>query len=466
MSLTHLAACADPIGPASDLDPGRAYVVSPVGVRIHGTSRILVIPARFADGPASPLTSANLAAQLFGGANGGPLARTFGLASGGSFRLLGEVTPWVTTSITRAASSKPGIFTESGAGDHALLALQAVDPLVDFGRYDNDGPDGRPNSGDDDGVVDGGVVLLHSEPNLYCDPTGRGTHPHSILQWRPNGTRFQTLDAASRGGVIEVGAYVSLSATGCTTGTVQTHVVAHELGHLLFGLPDLYRTGGVGVIPPPEGLIGVWSTRRWVVGCWELMAAGSWGCGAGTPAYGQLRSAGLGAWARYRVGWATPVNVDRNRDSTYALQSLARGGTVLRIPIAADEYLLVEYREQLPGDETVPANGVLIYRVAESLAFYPTSPVQPNHVQLVEADDDSALDRTEVQGGNRGTPDDAFGVSRSTFRPGEHSQAVGLDGTPLPFAISEIRIDAPNHRAWVRVAPAGAFAATRGGVRR
>lgn len=443
--LAALGACSSPTEPGSDFDGSRwPYVVSPAGVRVHGTSRILVVPARFADGPVSPLSAPAIAGQLFGGASGGVLTRTFHLASGGSFTLRGDVTDWVTTSITREAAGKPGTITESGGGDHVVVALQAVDPQVDFGRYDNDGPDGRPNSGDDDGVVDGGVVILHSEPNLYCDASGRGTHPHAITQWRPNGARFKTEDASRNGGVIEVGAYAAMSAAGCLTSAVQSHVIAHELGHLLFGLPDLYRfEGGSGP---------VWSTRRWVVGCWELMAAGSWGCGAG-PAPSELRHAALGAWARVTVGWAEPTVVPVDQQGSYDLLPLSRGGTVLRLAITADEYLLLEYREATDGDEVPPANGVLIYHVAESLPVNPTTPGVPNRVRLIEADDDSALDRTELNGGNRGMAGDAFGVDRASLRPGEHSRAVAVNGTPFPFEITGITIDAVAQRARVRVTP-------------
>lgn len=233
--LVSLAACSVPTEGGSTNDPSRLpYVVSPAGVRIHGTSRLLVIPTRFADGPASPLTSSDIAAQLFSGATGGagPLAETYSLASGGTFTLRGDVTRWVTTSVTFAAANARGVITESGLGDHTLLALQAVDADVDFGLYDNDGPDGIPNSGDDDGIVDGGVVILHSEPNEYCDASVRGTHPVSVTQWRPNGARFRTQDPSRKGRFIEVGAYTILSATGCSSSIVQSHVLAHELGHL------------------------------------------------------------------------------------------------------------------------------------------------------------------------------------------------------------------------------------------
>jgi M6 family metalloprotease-like protein len=439
-----LAACSVPTEKTSAPEVEK-YVVSPAGVRIHGTTQILVIPTRFADGPAAPLTFSEIAAQLFSGANGGPLAETYGLASRGSFTLRGQVTPWVTTTVTYAAAGTRGVITESGLWDHAVLALQALDGQVDFGQFDNDGPDGIPNSGDDDGVVDGGVVILHSGPNEYCTPGAFGTHPASVTQWRPNGARYRTRSPAHNGGVIEIGAFTFMSVTGCSSSTVQSHVLAHELGHLLFGLPDLYRF-------QYDGGSEVWSTRRWTVGCWELMSAGSWGCGSGTPTF-ERRASGFGAWTRYAVGWANPVVAPNDRDSTYELSALAQGGSVLRIPIKADEYLLIEYREAVPGDIIPPANGILIYHIAESLPLNPTFPDQPSRVRLIEADDDSSLDRTEFNGGDRGSPGDAFGISRTTFRSGQHSQAVAVDGTPLPFAITEMTIDAAHHRARLRVSP-------------
>src|SRR5688572_16755603 len=79
-------ACDSPTAPTPDFDISRyPYVVSSQGVRHFGTSRLLVIPARFHDGAPMTLTSAELQAQLFGGAGGGPLNQAFSLASGGAF---------------------------------------------------------------------------------------------------------------------------------------------------------------------------------------------------------------------------------------------------------------------------------------------------------------------------------------------------------------------------------------------
>lgn len=148
-------------------------------------------------------------------------------------------------------------------------------------------------------------------------------------------------------------------------------------------------------------------------------------------------------------------------DGTYDLHPLGRGGTVLRLPITADEYLLLEYREAISGDEIPPASGVLIYHIAESQPLGPATAGVPSRVRLIEADDDSALERTELDGGNRGVAGDAFGISRFAFRPGEHSRAVALDGTPLPFEITEITIDVSGHRARVRVSPTPVLALSR-----
>jgi hypothetical protein len=99
--------------------------------------------------------------------------------------------------------------------------------------------------------------------------------------------------------------------------------------------------------------------------------------------------------------------------------------------------------------------------VAESLPQFPPTLQSSYRVSLVEADDDSSLFRTELQGGNRGTPGDAFGIARTTFRSGEHSRATAVDGAPLPFEITQITIDATAHKARLRISPI--VGAQRGG---
>jgi M6 family metalloprotease-like protein len=443
-----LVGCSMPTEPGTDPDIDRfPYVLSPQGVRVFGTSRILLIPAQFADGLPVPLTQAALRERFFG--SPGLLTETYRLASGAGFTLRGDVVPWFKSSLTVAAARGPGVLTNSGEGDYVAEAILAAGETLDFGLYDNDGPDGKPNSGDDDGLVDGGVVVLNSEFNIYCNNgTGRGPHPHALTKWRINsaGALFNTRAPRAGGGFIAVGGYVVMSAVGCSTTGNITPTLAHELGHLLFGLPDLYQNFGASVTEP-------WTVRRWVLGCWELMAAGSgWGCGSGTPSY-DGRVGSFGAWTRMTVGWVQPTVIPADRDASYDLFSLGHGGTVLRLPIRANEYLLLEYREPGPGDGLPPAAGVLVYHVADTLPAFPPTATKFSKVNLIEADDDDGLTRTELEGGNRGVAADAFGVTRTALRPGEHSRFTAIDGSPLPFEILEITLNPAQHKARLRVVP-------------
>ena len=440
--------CDSPTEPQPDFDASRSpWIVSPQGMRHFGTSRVLVIPAMFSDGGGIPFTSAELQAQLFGGSSGGPVNEAFSLASEGAFTLKGRVANWVQTNVPSQMNG-PGVYGPSLQDDYVIEAVLGIESQIDFGQFDNDGPDGMPNSGDDDGVVDGGIAVMNSDLNRFCNNgQGAGPHPFARLQWRINGQRYKTADPASRGGFIEIGGYTLLSANGCGGKSAGAHVLAHELGHLLFGLPDIYHV--VGGTPGSQ----VWEQRRWVAGCWELMAAGAWGCGTGAPTL-DYKFNTFGPWPRTLLGWATPIVVDPTKDQTYELNPMGRGGTVLRVPIKSDdEYLLIEYREGRAGDGKIPGNGVAMYHVAQNLPFFPPNLQSPYRMSLIEADDDSAMFKTELQGGNRGAATDVFGLTKTTFRAGQHSRARGVDGVPFPFQITEISVDVSAHRARLRISP-------------
>ncbi|NIN34446.1 MAG: hypothetical protein GTO60_04870, partial [Gammaproteobacteria bacterium] len=63
-------------------------------------------------------------------------------------------------------------------------------------------------------------------------------------------------------------------------------IMVHELGHLIFSLPDLYDTDGSS-----EG-----------IGGFGVMAAGSWGK-ASTDTYSGQTPVLPCAWSRYNLGW-------------------------------------------------------------------------------------------------------------------------------------------------------------------
>ena len=88
---------------------------------------------------------------------------------------------------------------ETGLGRFAAFnreVLANVDAEIDLGRYDNDGPDGLPNSGDDDGYVDFLFINLRSVPTDFFVGTATG----GGMRLRAQGTS-PTAGTATGGGL-------------------------------------------------------------------------------------------------------------------------------------------------------------------------------------------------------------------------------------------------------------------------
>jgi M6 family metalloprotease-like protein len=372
------------------------------GVPSAGTLPVLVVNVLFADSPDPPVTPDEIRRALFDGPSEyGTVSEFYYEISGGRLTLDGVVTAWVRSSLTLAevVGTSYGIGADSRMGDFLWEALSAVDSTIDWARFDNDGPDGVPNSGDDDGEVD---VVAFQFPAVSAPCGGPGIWPHRarIRSWRP--TAFVTSGRRPNGSPIVVNDYIIQSAVDCEGTRPQTPAtIAHELGHV-FGLPDLYDSSQ-GLEP---------RHRRWVVGCWGLMAAGAWGCGPGDAPISAVRPSHMSAWAKYRLGWLEQtVVVQGVREAEYLLEPVREGGTVLRVPLNGQEYLLAEFRDKRGFDQDLPAAGVLIYHIDPTLPIRPCATCEKVYqVALVEADGNRALVRTAVEGGNRGEPGDAFGA--------------------------------------------------------
>jgi hypothetical protein len=83
----------------------------------------------------------------------------------------------------------------------------------------------------------------------------------------------------------------------------------------------------------------------------------------------------------------------------------------VEVPLGGPERLLIEYRRRIGFDQGLPAEGVLIYRINDSIPFRPCADCAPLYrVSLVEADGNAALLKTQLEGGNRGEAGDAFGA--------------------------------------------------------
>jgi M6 family metalloprotease-like protein len=254
---------------------------------VTGNFAIPVLCVRFSNTVGTPFPTSSLQAKLFDG----PFApqtvtQYYNEISYGDLNLTGTVYGWHTLPNTAAyyagAGTCNGICGTAKVGQLITNTLAANDVAVNFGQYDNDGPDGLPNSGDDDGFVDF-VSFVHPRAGAECGLTGNiWSHRWVLEGWSPY-TPYTTNDARTGGGFIRVSDYTIQPIYNCDEATlIDIGVFAHEWGHA-FGLPDLYDTDGGS-----EG-----------VGEWCLMGSGNWNTPT-TPSH-------MSGWTKNELGWANVI---------------------------------------------------------------------------------------------------------------------------------------------------------------
>ena len=233
-----------------------------------------------------------------------------------------------------------GIFS-----DQAISAMQTgfrqalaqVDTLVDWGQFDNDGPDGNPNSADDDGYVDM-IMFAHPTKDGACggfpdssDPATNNhiwSHRYVLLQ-----TYVTHVHSNKPGfGNIRVRDYFVTSARGGSSACDITKIMpigtaSHEFGHVL-NLPDLYDTRG-----STEGS-----------GEWGLMGSGNF---TSPPSPSRMES-----WSLNELGWVTIQQLTTN--GAYQLDPVATSRTAAYVrptgPNPRGEFFLLENRQALLAD--------------------------------------------------------------------------------------------------------------------
>lgn len=346
---------------------------------------VLVVPVLYAGDPLpAPATRAALADAL-GGTGEGSLAGYWRFASGGALELEVDVLPWVRLPGTLADYANVVDGRARPAGPPLLVAdlLPMVRELLGpLDRYDDDGPDGIPGSGDDDGIVDH-LLVLHPGDGFEngADPALSMLAHQGRALARPDdpelGARFDPYVLASWRGPLGVW--------------------CHEFGHLL-GLEDLYDLDLDGA--------------RGGLGLWSLMSGGTWAGDGARPSH-------LDAWSRRTLGWdegprlATPAGGPLPAPS-------ATGATSWELRPFGDwgrEHFLVERREPRPGavvDGALPGGGMLLLRVDPGLRRNRAS--EGYWVSLLQADGRDDLG----DGTNTGDAGDPFG-------PGD-----AIDGSTVP----------------------------------
>jgi M6 family metalloprotease-like protein len=369
---------------------------------LSGDLPLVAVPALFSDSSDPEISADDLRQRLFDGpAEDGTLREYYAEVSGGRLNIAGGVAPWSQTSLklTEVVGSEYGLGGDSRVGEFLVEALTSADVGTDFGLFDNDGTDNIPNSGDDDGVVDA-IAFYFLEIAASCGGPGIWPHFSRISNWV--GQAFETDDLRPDSTPVIIDPYFIQSIVNCDgTEIAPVTTIAHEAGHLL-GLPDLYHRAD-GLLP---------EQRRWVVGCWSLMAAGAWGCGPVGDRTSWRRPTHLGAWEKLRLGWLNSVEqISDTEHRSIPLPPVQTTGEILEVPLSDAERLLIENRQQVGFDRDLPASGVLVYRINDTIPFKPCRECTPVYgVMLLEADNDSTLVRTDPEGGNRGEAGDAYGA--------------------------------------------------------
>jgi len=242
-------------------------------------------------------------------------------------------------------------------------AVMASNPDVNFSIYDND----------HDGFVDA-FIVVHAGTGAEVTGSPNDIWSH---KWVLDGGAYTT------DGATKIYGYLTVP-EDCLLG-----VCAHELGHLLFGFPDLYDTDGSS-----EG-----------IGNWCLMAAGSWNNGGLTPAHPS-------AWCKCQQGWVTTVNQSSNQKKV-AIEDVKSGFKVNRLwkdGKLGNEYFLIENRQKTLFDQYLPNSGLLIWHIDESTL----NNDQESHykVALIQADGLRNLELNQ----NRGDAGDSFpGSTKKTI---------------------------------------------------
>ncbi|HEX6912692.1 MAG TPA: M6 family metalloprotease domain-containing protein, partial [Longimicrobium sp.] len=343
--------------------------------------RMVVAMALFSDSGEPSFSTEVTNQQLFGENPLGNLTDFYLEISGGRVAVTGTVMPWVRTSLTLAevVGSSMGLGGDARVGEYMVNALQQMDAYTNFGQYDNNGPDGIPNSGDDDGFVD---VAVFQYPEIPASCGGPGVWPHRSRVSGWTGRPYFTNDRRPDGRPILVNDYIMQSTANCDGTPQSIATIAHETGHA-FGLGDYYDAS--------EGLLPV--QRRWVLGCWSLMAAGAWGCGDGGTFGKTVSPPHMSPYEKEYLGWLTPVVAEPGWRREYVLPPVQQSGRALMVPLLGGyEYLLLEYRTNTGFDSALPAGGVLVYHVDNIRQPPPgCGSCRIYRVGLVEADGDSAL---------------------------------------------------------------------------
>lgn len=304
-----------------------------------------------------------------------------------------------------------GQNSSRGGGDiNAIeLCIEAIRNLprdIDYSLYDND----------HDGIVDNIHIVFAGygeEAGAPGDAIWSHEYPYKIVMKNEVGVNFA--------------GYSCTPELRSNSGKKITNigVICHELGHAL-GANDYYDTN-YAVDGSYEG-----------TGEWDIMASGSWNDDGRLPP-------NFNPYVRtHDFGWETQHEITEEGDIILFPHSYnPENNVVIRLNTGSpNDYFLLENRQQIDFDESLPGYGLMVYHV------------HPNIDHLSESND---INNTNPQGfypvcasgsrpsskhyGNINSNECPFPGSRhiTAFTPSTTPAAQAWDGSFAKFSISNIR---------------------------
>ncbi len=211
-------------------------------------------------------------------------------------------------------------------------ALALCDPFIDFSAFDTNA----------DGAIASDELLLvfvvAGSEEAYGPSVLPGVFAHTYTLSSAPRLDGVTLGSGKGNYALFGERHCNESASNCRDATIG--IIAHELGHAAFNLPDLYDTTPYGD-PDSAG-----------IGYFGLMSAGMWGTDAILGTKEGSRPAHFCAWSKIQNGWVVPQEMEDHTSLHVSLNEAASTEyNVFKIPIDADHYYLIENRHNSGYDQ-------------------------------------------------------------------------------------------------------------------
>ena len=228
-------------------------------------------------------------------------------------------------------------------------ALKEVDDYVDFSNFDSNA----------DGYISSNELLITFIVAGYEDAY-EGRHVTNGIWAHQNcmeeSSNIATLDAVSLMGCSNRGNFALFGEKHNFSNPhdATIGIIAHELGHAAFNLPDLYNTAN-----PNSGGIGYFG----------IMGAGTWGS-KNSSEYAGNTPTHFCAWSKTYNGWIQPH--EERAIAATLVESASEEYNIIKIPIDSHSYYLLENRNNSGYDRGLDAldgdfnGGVAIWKIDES----------------------------------------------------------------------------------------------------